>query len=111
MKTEDNRTAQTSEDLLNDLRALVAEVENVLGRTPPGACDCDATLAELRQRFGAAQERLAGLYAGAKQTVATGAKRTDEAIRANPYQSIAIALGIGLLAGVLVGRRSSASPQ
>ncbi|MBL9200173.1 MAG: DUF883 family protein, partial [Opitutaceae bacterium] len=34
------------------------------------------------------------------------AKCTDSAIREHPYQALAIALGAGLLVGVLLGRRS-----
>ena len=63
-------------------------------------------LSNLRARFGAAQERFADVYEGAKKKVVAGAKCTDEAIRANPYEALAIALGAGLLAGVLLGRRS-----
>lgn len=111
MKTETDRTTQRPEDVLNDLRALVTEAERLLGQAPQGACNCDATLAALRERFEAAQERLGELYAGAKRKVVAGAKYTDETIRDNPYQSMAIALGIGLVAGVLIGRRSNASPQ
>ncbi len=47
------------------------------------------------------------MYEGAKQRVVAGAKSTDQAIRANPYQSLAIAAGVGLLVGVLLGRRSN----
>lgn len=107
MKTETEVNTQKPEDVLNDLRALVAEAEHLLGQAPQGACNCDATLAALRERFEAAQERLAELYAGARKKVVAGAKYTDETIRESPYQSLAIALGIGLVAGVLIGRRSN----
>lgn len=63
-------------------------------------------LANLRARFSAAQDRFNDLYAQARQKVIAGAKYTDGAIRENPYQSLAIALGVGVLVGVLVGRRS-----
>ena len=60
----------------------------------------------LRSRFSAAQERFTDAYAGARKKVIAGAKYTDETIRANPYQSLAIAAGIGLIIGVLAGRSS-----
>ena len=60
----------------------------------------------LRSRFAAAQERVADAYAGARKKVIAGAKYTDTTIRENPYQSLAIAAGIGLLLGVYLGRRS-----
>lgn len=104
MKNRNISDAQKPEALLNDLRALVTEAEKMLS----GAPDADGAEAvtTLRARFEAAQERFADLYASAKKNVTAGAKYTDEAIRANPYQSLAIALGAGLLIGVLVGRRS-----
>jgi len=60
----------------------------------------------LRARFDAARARFADLYEGTRQKVVAGAKCADATIRANPYQSLAIAAGVGLLLGVLLGRRS-----
>ena len=62
-------------------------------------------LGNLRERFGAAKEQFGRVYDGARVKIAAGAKYTDESIRANPYQSIAIATGVGLLIGLLIGRR------
>lgn len=82
----------------------MAEAEKMLGdsASQPAA---DA-LGNLRLRYDAAQERLGEMYQVTKRRVVEGAKCTDAAIRANPYQSIAIAAGAGLLLGVLLGRRS-----
>ena len=104
MKNKIQSTAQTPQDLLEELRTLVAEAEKMMGDSLTEHSE-DA-LSALRARFDATQERLGELYAGARQKVIAGAKYTDETIRANPYQSLAIAAGIGLLIGVLVGRRS-----
>ena len=106
MKSNHATTAQTPQDLLNDLHALVAEAEKMMGDSPTEHTG-DAVGA-LRTRFDAAQERFGDLYDGAKKKIVAGAKCTDAAIRANPYQSLAItagvAVGVGLLVGVLVGR-------
>jgi ElaB/YqjD/DUF883 family membrane-anchored ribosome-binding protein len=102
MKTSD--TAQTPKELLNDLHTLVAEAEKMIGDSVTEHT-ADAVSA-LRARFDAAHERAAELCAVTKQRVIAGAKCTDQAIRANPYQSLAIAAGVGLLVGVLLGRRS-----
>jgi len=97
-------TAQTPKDLLNDLHALVADAEKMMGDSI-SEHTADAVSA-LRTRYDAASERMGELYEGARKRVVAGAKCTDEAIRENPYQSIAIAAGVGLLAGILLGRRS-----
>ena len=104
MKTKAESNAQTPQDLLDDLRTLVADAEKMMGESLSEHTG-DA-VAALRERFDAAQERLGTLYAGARKKVIAGAQCTDEAIRANPYQAIAIAAGVGLLAGILLGRRS-----
>lgn len=103
MKNNTASTAQTPNDLLNDLHTLVAEAEKMMSSSVSEHTE-DA-ISALRSRFDAAQERLTGLYSSARTKVAAGAKYTNETIRANPYQSLAIAAGIGLLVGVLVGRR------
>ena len=40
-----------------------------------------------------------------KESVKETAKKTDEAIRSHPYESMGIAFGVGILVGVLIGRR------
>lgn len=97
-------TTQTPKDLLEDLHTLVADAERMMGEAVSDRT-ADAVGA-LRARYDAAQERLGVMYDGARKRVVAGAKCTDAAIRENPYQSIAIAAGVGLLVGVLLGRRS-----
>lgn len=105
MNTETERTAQTPEAVLNELRSLVSEAERILGQAPQETGNGGATLETLCERLEAAQERAAELCRKGRQKMVAGAKYADETIRENPYQSIAVALGLGLLAGVLLGRR------
>ena len=97
-------TAHTPKELILELQALVAEAEAMI--TDSATEHSDGAIDSLRSRFAAAQERCADAYAGARKKVIAGAKYTDTTIRENPYQSLAIAAGLGLLIGVLLGRRS-----
>jgi ElaB/YqjD/DUF883 family membrane-anchored ribosome-binding protein len=97
-------TAHTPKELLTELQALVAEAEALLVDSVTE--HSTEALSNLRERFSAAQERMSEYYDTAKRKVVAGAKCTDTAIRENPYQSMAIALGVGVLVGVLVGRRT-----
>jgi len=97
-------TAHTPKDLLNELQALVVEAESMMADSLSE--HSTEALGNLRARFGAAQERFADIYEGAKKKVVAGAKYTDATIRENPYQSLAIALGVGVVLGVLIGRRT-----
>ncbi len=103
MKTNDTH-AQTPKELLTDLRSLVSDAEKMASETI-SETTAEAIVA-LRARFDSAHARLGELCSCAKDKVVAGAKCTDTAIRANPYQSLAIAAGVALLLGVLLGRRT-----
>ncbi len=103
MKRKDPDESQSPTELLSQLQALVLEVETIMAGT--GGEQTAEVISGLRKRLAAAQGTITELYEDAKDKVVAGAQRTDEAIRENPYQSMAIALGVGVLLGVLVGRR------
>ncbi|HLP01520.1 MAG TPA: hypothetical protein VK163_05810 [Opitutaceae bacterium] len=99
-----SKTSATPGELLRDLQALVAEAEAMVADSVTE--HSSEALASLQARFKAAHERLSAACANARDKIVAGAKCTDRAIRANPYQSLAIAAGVGLALGVLLGRRS-----
>ena len=102
MKAHPN--AHAANDNLADLKSLVTDAETLMSN-PPSQNAADA-MSHLRARFDATQQRFGELYDGAKQKVVRGAKCTDTAIRDNPYQSLAIAAGVGVLIGIVLGRRT-----
>jgi ElaB/YqjD/DUF883 family membrane-anchored ribosome-binding protein len=104
MKNNAKTSAQTPKEILNELHALVAEAEKMMGDNLSEATE-DA-VSSLRLRFDAAQERMSELYDGVRKQVVAGAKCTDAAIRTHPYESLAVAAGVGLLIGILVTRRN-----
>ena len=104
MKNNKEDTAQTPHELLQHLQTLVAEAEAMVANSASG--HAAGAIDSLRSRFVAARESVADAYTGARKKVIAGAKYTDGAIRENPYQSLAIAAGVGILIGVILGRRS-----
>ena len=96
--------AHTARELLDELKTLVVEAETMA--VDSLSEHSTEALANLRERFSAVQERFSDVYDGARKKVVAGAKYTDESIRENPYQSLAVVLGVGVLLGVLIGRRS-----
>ena len=93
---------ESTERLLQDLKAVVHDGEELL---KAGAQD-------LSERGVAARDRLAAALEVAKDTrrkleakAIASARATDQLIRENPYQSIGIAFGVGMLLGVLINRR------
>ena len=104
MKNNKSAATHTPKELLTELKALVAEAEGMIGDSAGDTSD--EVMGALRSRYEAMQEHMSDLYDGAKKKVVAGAKYTDTTIRENPYQSMAVAAGLGLLIGVLLGRRS-----
>jgi len=94
----------TPKELFTEMQSLVAEAQAMMAESVSE--HTAEAVSALRSRFEDAQERFSEVYAGARKKVIAGAKCTDEAIRENPYQAIAIAAGVGLVAGILLGRRS-----
>jgi ElaB/YqjD/DUF883 family membrane-anchored ribosome-binding protein len=103
----DRTTAKelTPTELASELRALLAEAEKILGDN--AATSSHVAVAGLQERLEAAQEQLRELCTTTKQKVVSGAKQVDHCIRTHPYQSLAVALGVGVLVGVLTGRRDN----
>jgi len=62
-------------------------------------------LTELRARLAAALESAKTAAQRLQQKSIETAKATDRCIRDHPYQTLGIALGLGVLIGVLIGRR------
>jgi ElaB/YqjD/DUF883 family membrane-anchored ribosome-binding protein len=104
MKNRNADGIQSHADFLKELRVLVTDAEALLAGVSEEGGKQEFTT--LRDRFDTAQQRAGQIYTDTKKKVVAGAKRADEAIRANPYQSLFLALGAGLLIGAVVGRRS-----
>lgn len=92
----------TATTTIDELKALIREAEEALGHSGN-----DDQIDELRERLRKAVSDGETMIHNLTATVRRQAQRADEAIRANPYQTAAIATGIGLLAGFLISRRSS----
>ena len=91
-----------AQKVIEDLNALVHDAEELL----------KATAGQSGEQAVAARARLATTIASAKktslrlkETTLATVRATDRIIRAHPYQSIGLALGAGLLIGVILGRR------
>jgi len=94
--------AESTERLLEDLKAVVRDGEDLLR----------AGAENLSERGQAARERLAAALEIAKDTqrrlqdrAVASAQAADRVVREHPYQSMGVAFGVGLLIGVLVNRR------
>jgi ElaB/YqjD/DUF883 family membrane-anchored ribosome-binding protein len=88
------------------LKGMVVEAKTALSNAGEHATD---EIKALSERL---RESLAGFQAQLKsmaKVVRRRASEMDDRIRTNPYQSLGIAAGAGLVAGYLISRRHSKS--
>lgn len=90
------------EKLLADLKVLSRDAEAVLHATAGQAGD---KMGELRSRLSTALESAKTTCHRIEEKAVAGAKVADKTIREHPYESIGVAFGVGLLIGILAGRR------
>ena len=99
-------TVNQTQKLMDDLRLVVSDAEKLLdasaGQAGEGA-------AELRSRVQAtlaqAKVRLGNLQDAAVERAKAAGQVTDAYVHENPWKAIGVAAGIGLVVGVLIGRR------
>lgn len=99
-------TAASKEKLVSDLKAVVADADDILRATAGAAGE---KVGELRQKIEArlrdAKERLADAEAVVIDKAKVAATATDDFVHENPWKAVGIAAAIGLTIGVLIGRR------
>ena len=95
-------TEANMEKLLADLKVQSRDAEAVLHAT---AGQAGNKMSELRSRLTHALESAKANCQRIEEKAVAGAKVADKTIREHPYESIGVAFGVGLLIGVLVGRR------
>lgn len=96
-------TNETNIDkITDDLKTLSRDAEALMHAT---AGQAGEKASELRQRLTAALESAKATCRRVEEKAVAGAKVADKTIREHPYESIGVAFGVGLLIGVLVGRR------
>lgn len=87
--------------LADDLHALVGDAEALLKAT---AGQAGEKAAEARERAEESLDALRGRLSDIEDVVKGRARQVDGYVRDNPWQALAIAGGVALLVGILMGR-------
>lgn len=94
------------EKLAQDFRAVVADSEELVRATAQQTGDrIQSVRARLEQTLHSARERAAELEREALERARVAAQATDRYAHEKPWQTAGIAAGVGVLVGLLIGRK------
>ena len=99
-------TVAAREQLLSDLRAVVADSEELLKATSGEIGEKAAEArAKVQESLRAARVRIEKLDDEVLEHIQTAAKATDQYVREHPWGAVGVAAAAGILVGVLIARR------
>lgn len=99
-------TAAHKDKLMADLKVVIADAEELLKLTAGEMSESAVGLRQrLQQRMADAKHSLLTLQATATEKAKAAGHAADDYVHDHPWQSVAIGAGVGLLVGLLIGRR------
>jgi ElaB/YqjD/DUF883 family membrane-anchored ribosome-binding protein len=99
-------TDVTKEKLVSDLKVVVADAEELLRITANQAGDKVVELrGKIERHLDTARASLVDAQAAAIERAKQVGRVTDDYVHENPWRSVGVAAGIGLVVGLLIGRR------
>ena len=96
----------SKEKLVSDMKVVVSDAEEILRATAGVAGEKMVDLRErIAERLQDAKLRIADAEAALLDRTKAAARATDDYVNENPWQAVGIAAGVGLLLGLVIGRR------
>lgn len=99
-------TTVTKEQLISDFKVVIADAEALIKATANQGGEAVSNLrAKAEESLAVAKEKLADAQDALIEKGRVAAKATDDYVHEKPWNAVGIAAGIGLLVGLLIGRR------
>ena len=99
-------TMTQKDKLMSDLRLVITDAEELLRMTADQAGESAADIrSRVQAKLNQAKVDLLNLQEVAVAKAKAAGHATDEFVHENPWRSIGIAAGVGLVVGLLIGRR------
>jgi ElaB/YqjD/DUF883 family membrane-anchored ribosome-binding protein len=93
------------DQLMNDLKSVIQDAESWLRNSSLTGEDLKAAKEKFERTIAGAKADLMHYQEVVLEKTKEAAKATDEYVHENPWRSIAIGAGVGLLLGVAISRR------
>lgn len=97
---------QPVDDIINEFRHLASSLDDLLAASTGEGNDALAELkAKAADRLKQAKNAIGKVEHNAMQAAKEVVTRSDDYVHENPWTSIAVGAGVGLILGLLIGRR------
>jgi len=106
LSAEFDSSAVTKDQLIRDFKVVVADAEALLKATAgQGGEVVAAARAKAEESLAAAKVKMSEAQAALAAKSKAAAKATDEYVHVHPWQAIGVAASVGVVIGLLIGRR------
>jgi ElaB/YqjD/DUF883 family membrane-anchored ribosome-binding protein len=106
MSAETDPSEVTKQQLVHDFKVVIADAEALLKATAgQGGEVVAAARARAEESLAVAKARMAEAQEALLVKTRAAAKATDEYVHMHPWKAIGAAAGVGLVIGMLIGRR------
>ncbi len=96
----------SKEQLVRDFKILVADAESLLKATAGQSGEAVAAMrAKVGESLAVAKVKLTEVEQLALEKAKAAAAATDEYVHEHPWHAVGVAAGVGLVIGLLIGRR------
>lgn len=102
----DTEATFSKDKLVQDFKIVVADAEELLKATASQAGEkVSAARERIQDSVHRAKIKLAEAEDALMHTTKQAARATDEYVHENPWRAVGVAAGVGLIIGLLIGRR------
>lgn len=106
LSAESDPADVTKEQLIHDFKAVVADAEALLKATAGQGGEAMAAMrSKVEASLAAAKAKMTDAEVALVARAKLAAKATDEYVHVHPWQAIGIAASVGMVIGLLIGRR------
>jgi ElaB/YqjD/DUF883 family membrane-anchored ribosome-binding protein len=103
---EINMEHVTSEKLMQDMRVVVADAEDLLKATAGQTGErIEKVRARAEESLRTARNRMQIAGKAVQESATEAVQTVDEQVHKNPWAAVGIAAGVGLVLGIVLGRR------
>lgn len=106
LSAETSSVDVTKEQLIQDFKVVVSDAEALLKATAGQGGEAVAAMrSKVEASLASAKEKMTDAELALLAKTRAAAKATDEYVHGHPWQAIGIAASVGVVVGLLIGRR------